>query len=682
EMDFRSDIYSLGCMLYHMLSGERPYEGGTAMEVMLRHLNEPPPPILKVMPACPMPLVILINKMLAKHPSGRHPSYAELIADLWRVHDIVTGKAAPVLQPAPAHGSQAAGARVQRQSRGTVIAAVGLLALAAIGVCFWAPWKPTSPAAQPEQVEPQTPKAPPPATTAPIGGTTTTTATPAAVPAPASETAMATATPAPATPPSERDVKVAFFQTVAALPPAEQVQRVVAKLKELNPDFDTTSARFEASGDQVTELTFITTAVTELWPVTALRGLQKLNCGGRGQPSPLANIAPLQGLPLTELRLHLTQVSDLSPLRGMKLGTLFCPATKVTDISPLAGIPLTHLAFGATQVSDLSPLRGMAITNLYCESTPITDLTPLQGMPLATLIIRGSRVSDLSPLQGAPLTFLHCASTSVTNLAPIANAPLRTLYCDAELLQHPANAAVLRAMTTLERINNQPASVVLESLPAAPIPMATTASTPPSPAATPTAPAPVAPDPWDNAVNLLAMIDPTKDRVGGTWNMQAGNLTSGNQSAARMEIPYEPPDEYDFRVTFIRREANGAVVQFLTQSGHPFAWEMGGDNNTICRFVTSAERWGHRNFTIVPRPNCLQNGRTYTSRVEVRRWGAAAYLDDRLVSQSRFDYRIVDLSRYEVLRDDRLLGLGSINGSTSFLRAELLEITGRGKPRR
>lgn len=503
-----------------------------------------------------------------------------------------------------------------------------------------------------------------------------------AVPSAATAPPAASAPP-PAMPDGTPAAQLAFFQEVAPLPAPDQAARVIAKLKELNPDFDTSNAQFEVSGEQVTRLDIPAAGVTEIWPVAALRGLQTLSCGTRAQRAPLANIAPLQNLPLAELRIFNAEFSDLSLLRGMKLRSLYCPRTKVSDLAPLAGMPLTELALGGTQVADLSPLRGMAITNLFCEDIPITDVAALQGMPLTLLNIRGTRASDLSPLQDAPLRLFICSDSAVTNLAPIAGAPLRALYCDVALLQQPANAAIVRNMATLKIINNQPATNVLATLPAAPVEAAAPPPTPVSPPAMASAtPAPAPADPWANAINLLAMTDPYLDRVGGSWTVVEGHLTSGNESGARIEIPYEPPDEYDFRVTFVRREGSGAIVQFLTQSGHPFAWEMGGENNTIFRFVTSGEKWGLPNLTIVRRPACLQNGRAYTALVQVRRWGAAAYLDNARVSQSRLNYNFVDLSRYEVLRNDRLIGLGSINGSASFLRAELLEITGRGKPRR
>ena len=67
EIDFRADIYSLGCTLYHMVTGCLPYEGaGDALAIIHKHVYDPPPAIFTVWPTCPMPLAMLVGKMVAK----------------------------------------------------------------------------------------------------------------------------------------------------------------------------------------------------------------------------------------------------------------------------------------------------------------------------------------------------------------------------------------------------------------------------------------------------------------------------------------------------------------------------------------------------------------------------------------------------------------------------------------
>jgi serine/threonine-protein kinase PpkA len=78
QMDKRSDIYSLGIMFYEMLVGQKPFEGGTAMAVILKHARDPvprlPEELARYQPA--------IDRMMAKRAEHRFQSIEELLA--WR----------------------------------------------------------------------------------------------------------------------------------------------------------------------------------------------------------------------------------------------------------------------------------------------------------------------------------------------------------------------------------------------------------------------------------------------------------------------------------------------------------------------------------------------------------------------------------------------------------------------
>ena len=221
---------------------------------------------------------------------------------------------------------------------------------------------------------------------------------------------------APAEQPTTGAVDDAFVREVAALPPEDQVKRVVAELQKLNPRFDG-AEKHKIEANDVVELEFSALNVTDISPVRALKKLRRFVClasANGKQRSKLSDLRPLQGLSLKELRVPSCDVSDLFPVRGMPLG---------------------HVGISYTLVSDLSPLKGAPLGTVNCVGTPI---------------------SDLSPLAGSPLTFLTCSQTQVRDLSPLRSTRLRTLQCDEDVAKTPANREVLRSIQTLEKINNHP----------------------------------------------------------------------------------------------------------------------------------------------------------------------------------------------------------------------------------
>src|SRR5205823_5168572 len=79
HLDGRSDIYSLGCVLYEMLSGVPPFNAPTARAIIARHMTEPPPPIRIVRPDLPEGVEALLVRMLAKVPAGRPRDASSLL---------------------------------------------------------------------------------------------------------------------------------------------------------------------------------------------------------------------------------------------------------------------------------------------------------------------------------------------------------------------------------------------------------------------------------------------------------------------------------------------------------------------------------------------------------------------------------------------------------------------------
>ena len=100
RVDARSDVYSLGCVLYEILTGEPPFVGDSPVAVAYQHVREDPiPPSAKRAGISP-DLDAVVLKALAKNPDNRYQSAAEMRADLVRVHSGEKPEAPKVLTPA------------------------------------------------------------------------------------------------------------------------------------------------------------------------------------------------------------------------------------------------------------------------------------------------------------------------------------------------------------------------------------------------------------------------------------------------------------------------------------------------------------------------------------------------------------------------------------------------------
>jgi Leucine-rich repeat (LRR) protein len=195
-----------------------------------------------------------------------------------------------------------------------------------------------------------------------------------------------------------------------------------AALRAKNPDYQN-DAQVAYLGDEVAQLVLAGTKVTDLSPLRGLR-LQVLDVSD----TQVADLAPIAGMPLKQLFIEGTNVADLSPLAGMRLEQIYLGRTKVTSLEGLRGAPLTMVNLVQTQVRDLSPLRGAPLRSVWLNGTPVSDLSPLAGSPIQSLTIAGTQVADIAPVRNMPsLERLHLADTPVTDLSPVDGLRLTRL---------------------------------------------------------------------------------------------------------------------------------------------------------------------------------------------------------------------------------------------------------------
>jgi eukaryotic-like serine/threonine-protein kinase len=97
HIDGRADVFALGCVLYECLGGEPAFSGQQVMAVFYKILVEEVPRITGVVAGVPEPLVVLLERMLAKNPASRPRHGAEVAAEIARIQDALASAEGPIV---------------------------------------------------------------------------------------------------------------------------------------------------------------------------------------------------------------------------------------------------------------------------------------------------------------------------------------------------------------------------------------------------------------------------------------------------------------------------------------------------------------------------------------------------------------------------------------------------------
>jgi len=508
-IDHRTDIYSLGVMLYEVLAGRPPFQGKSALDVLSKVVGEPAPTPSSLTPpgTVDLQLEAICLKAISKDPRDRQSSAEDLAAQLegWlgsRGAAPAPSLPAPAARPTPAPALSPPAPRPAnppvsappaskpapdvpitappqkgRGVRWLRVATLVVLAGAA-GVFFFAvPWAPRqtliaqllSRFGQDEEAlrlydevlakNPGHPGA--------VAGRKEVLSRRESAALPKSSAAVRPQEPAGGVLPPPRTPS-SVPPPVKELEPAHDVSELLAQHPGAVDDAFVSAVAKLAPEDQVLA---VLEKLKELNPKYSGKAKHKVELGKvvewTAVSSSLTDLTPLRALPdLTAFELHAdwdavanrfikSPLTDLSPLRGMALRWLRIPGTSVQDLSVLRGMPLSNLRCDVTEVSDLSPLIGTPLSSIDIAFTPVSDLSPLSGLPLEVLNAVATKVTDLTPLRALPLKKLFIRGTKVTDFDPIRYCPLTVLKFEYVA---DRDASLLRSMKTLQEINEFTAS--------------------------------------------------------------------------------------------------------------------------------------------------------------------------------------------------------------------------------
>lgn len=403
SLDHRSDLFSLGSVLYTMACGRPPFRAGSGLSVLRRVSEDRPRPIPEVNADVPAGLCAVINRLQAKDPVQRYAS-ANDVAD----------QLAACLEPARS-------VKENSWRSGIVLAACVLVMTFMAG--FIVRERQLRGAA--DSVAP-TPR--------PV----------AAIPPVATES-------------PERD---AWRRQLAAVPAEQKARLLLERLKKHNPGLDPKKVAIQFDQDQIVHVALHEGVYPDLTPLDGLVHLRSLWMdSGAG----VATFEPLRGLmKLKYIHCPHNDVTDLSPLQGAPIDTLRIWGWKGDDLGPLRGMPIETLCVGHSNVSDLRPLVGMPLKNLEINLSKVSDLSPIAGTRLEELLMEDTLVDDLSIVRGMPLKNLAFRRSRVAKTDAIRGLPLKALCLDYD---HGRDKEIVESLELLEMINLRPVAQFRANLP-------------------------------------------------------------------------------------------------------------------------------------------------------------------------------------------------------------------------
>ncbi len=177
-------------------------------------------------------------------------------------------------------------------------------------------------------------------------------------------------------------------------------------------------------------------------------------------------------------------------------------------------------------------------------------------------------------------------------------------------------------------------------------------------------------------VDLIPLIDPHVDAVHGKWSVINNVLHCPDMHLVpRVQIPYQPPAEYDFVTTFSQPGLrNGISMIMPNPKGGAFFFAVGSEGGQRYLFHANPEIGGRV-------PGLIRANTHHTVTVEVRRRGVRAIVDGKELVNHATDFRDLTSDDWRRMNNTQRLGI-ACDDPTVFHYLRVVEITGVGTARR
>jgi hypothetical protein len=182
-------------------------------------------------------------------------------------------------------------------------------------------------------------------------------------------------------------------------------------------------------------------------------------------------------------------------------------------------------------------------------------------------------------------------------------------------------------------------------------------------------------------VDLLRLIDPKADAILGQWKLEDGVLSSNATAAGRVQIMYQPPEEYDVTMVFSRRSGIDNISMGLVTGGTQFCVSIDGfAGQGGASLIESIDGGGplERNPSVV-RGLHAQGNQPHTVVYSVRKGRISATVDGKKLLSWEGESRRLSPNPVWKVPDGRAMSLGSWGVELSVTKLILTPVTGQGK---